>query len=279
MSEMTYAVHTATCIYLLDDDGICRWTIAPGGRAAPGADRAVGAQFVACLDLSVDGGLVGELRVGTAALFVRHEEGRFALLRTLPIQRVEYRGEEPAPEPEPEPAPAPIEDEHSFAETPIFPREPVDLPPPYPPPILNEPTSPLSQTAPLPDLFEDLRATAPFTMGPQAAPNPAPPVAAQTMPVERATERLPAWSLPEMAPPSDSEPIDIEEELSISVSEVTLTLPLYRRPLPPPTALPPPHPAPHAYPAQLPPDPRYSVPAGGAGPQRRSVVGPGRRLR
>src|SRR5512140_2874385 len=93
MSDLTYAVHTATCMYLLDEEGICRWVFAASGRAARDADRAVGAQFVACLDLSVDGGLVGELRVGAAALFFREIEGRYVLMRTPVIDRVEYRGE------------------------------------------------------------------------------------------------------------------------------------------------------------------------------------------
>jgi hypothetical protein len=104
MSDMAYAVHTRTCIYLLDDDGICRWTLAPSGVPAQGADRCVGAQFVACLDLRVEGGLVGELMIGAAALFARVENGRFVLLRTPMIEYVEFRSgeeEEPAP-PEPQ---------------------------------------------------------------------------------------------------------------------------------------------------------------------------------
>src|SRR4051794_27225366 len=93
MSDLTYAVHTATCTYLLDEEGICRWVFAASGRAARDADRAVGAQFVACLDPSVEGALVGELRVGAAALLCREHEGRYVLLRTPLIDRVEYRGE------------------------------------------------------------------------------------------------------------------------------------------------------------------------------------------
>jgi hypothetical protein len=96
MSDMTYAVHTATCSYLLDDDGVCRWTLSPTGQRAPGTERVVGAQFVACLDLLTPGGLVGELAVGAAALFARSENGRLVLLRTTPIERVEYRAD-PAP--------------------------------------------------------------------------------------------------------------------------------------------------------------------------------------
>jgi hypothetical protein len=86
MSNASYAVQTPTCTYLLDENGICRSV-----RASPGATvvQCIGAQFVACLDLDVDGGLVGELRLGASALFVRHERERFALLRTLPIVGVQ----------------------------------------------------------------------------------------------------------------------------------------------------------------------------------------------
>src|SRR5207249_3070782 len=91
----------ATCTYLLDDEGVCRWALTPGGRPAPDAERSVGAQFVACLDLSVEGGLSGELRVGAAALFVHREHGRLVLLRTALIEHVEYRGADDQPYEEP----------------------------------------------------------------------------------------------------------------------------------------------------------------------------------
>src|SRR5437879_2891384 len=114
MSDMAYAVHTRTCIYLLDDDGICRWTLAPTGVSAPGAERCVGAQFVACLDLRVEGGLVGELMIGAAALFARVEHGRFVLLRTPIIEYVEYRAEEQPAAPEPQPVPVRRESSHTY---------------------------------------------------------------------------------------------------------------------------------------------------------------------
>jgi hypothetical protein len=109
---MTYAVHTATCTYLLDEDGVCRSAVAPGGPPPPAAERCVGAQFVACLDRSAEGGLVGELRQGAAALFVRQEGRRFALLRTLPIVHVEIHdavtmGTSP-PDPVEDPATEPL---------------------------------------------------------------------------------------------------------------------------------------------------------------------------
>ena len=153
VSDMTYAVHTATCCYLLDDEGICRWALGPGGPAPPPADRCVGAQFVACLDLQAEGGLVGELRLGAAALFVRREGGRFALLRTLPITHVELS----------------------------------------PPAVEDPPTDPLP---------------------------------------------LPSFN------PEETEILDLEELLSVSVTEFTFALPLYRLPQPAPPEIPPPQPPP-----------------------------------
>ena len=92
MSEIVYAVHTRACTYLLDEDGFCRWVLSRSG--AKSDDRCVGAQFVAALDLRSKGGLVGELRIGAQALFIRSEDGRFALIRTKPIEHVEVRGAE-----------------------------------------------------------------------------------------------------------------------------------------------------------------------------------------
>ena len=86
-----YAVHTDACTYLLDDEGVCRWILSPRGDVPHDATAAIGAQFVACLALDVAGGLVGDLRVDAMALFARYEEGRYLLLRTTPIRRVEHR--------------------------------------------------------------------------------------------------------------------------------------------------------------------------------------------
>jgi hypothetical protein len=88
----TYAVHTEACTYLLDDDGLCCRILSPGGLVTPGMSAAIGSQFVACLDLTIPGGLVAELRVGSAALFAtKDEKGRYVLLRTSPIQHIEAR--------------------------------------------------------------------------------------------------------------------------------------------------------------------------------------------
>ena len=89
MAEMVYAVHTRTCTYMLDEEGVCGWVLSPTGSQAE--DRCMGAQFVACLDLREQGGLIGELRVGASGLFARREAGRFVLLKTSVIERVDYR--------------------------------------------------------------------------------------------------------------------------------------------------------------------------------------------
>ena len=91
---MAYALHTGSCTYLLDEQGVCRWIVAPQGVVPPHVRKAVGAQFLACLALGVPGGLVGELTAGAMALFVRHEGDRMVLLRTGAIQHVDDRREQ-----------------------------------------------------------------------------------------------------------------------------------------------------------------------------------------
>ena len=89
--DLAYAVHTATCTYLLDDDGVCEWIVSPQGIAPPHVKQAIGAQFVACLDLNEAGGLIGELRVGAMALLARYDGDRMVLLRTAEITNVDDR--------------------------------------------------------------------------------------------------------------------------------------------------------------------------------------------
>jgi hypothetical protein len=207
---MTYAVHTATCSYLLDEDGICRWALAPGGPAPPAAERCVGAQFVACLDLHSEGGLVGELRIGGSALFVRREGGRFVLLRTLPIVNVEIRSA--------------VEDPPSFADTPVTMGDPRRVP--QTPPVVPR------EALPLPS-FD--RPQAPVAIHTPADPQTEPLPGIAFNPEE--TEILdPRWSSP-------GEPLDLEDLLSISVTELTLSLPLYRLPPAAPPSRPPPLPS------------------------------------
>ncbi|MBI5531205.1 MAG: hypothetical protein HY898_00715 [Deltaproteobacteria bacterium] len=93
MADFAYAVHTDVCTYLLDDSGVCLWVLSPNPATARIVEACVGAQFVACSDTRVPGGLVGELVQGAGALFVTvsKETGRPILLRTGPIRRVQVR--------------------------------------------------------------------------------------------------------------------------------------------------------------------------------------------
>ncbi len=94
MSDILYAVHTKTCTYLLDEDGVCRWIVSPTGMVPPEVRRCLGAQFVASLDLRLPGGLAGELRIGAFGLFVARRDDdatKLVLLRTAAIQNVEFR--------------------------------------------------------------------------------------------------------------------------------------------------------------------------------------------
>jgi hypothetical protein len=91
MAGFSYAVHTEVCTYLLDDAGICTGVLSPNVSATSRLSGCVGAQFVACFDPRVEGGLVGELREGASALLVAtaKDTGRAQLLRTGPILRVQ----------------------------------------------------------------------------------------------------------------------------------------------------------------------------------------------
>ena len=99
--EISYAAHTSSCTFLLDDQGICRRIVlAPKGKrreAARTSARCVGAQYVASLDGSAAGGLVEMPRVGAAMLFARVDEnGRVSLVRTGVVTGFESRaGEDP----------------------------------------------------------------------------------------------------------------------------------------------------------------------------------------
>jgi len=338
MPDMTYAVHTGTCTYLLDDDGICLWTLSPGGHAAPGTDRCVGAQFVACLDLTTPGGLVGELCIGAAALFARREHGRFVLLRTLPIERVEYRAQTEdvrayrdvltsqdatavlaaheadvllAGDGTAMPAP------QATSVVPAYPLPQQHAPAPQQHAPVPQRTAPLpQQTAPAPRQHAPLpqqhaHPQRAYTPAPQHAPEPevlrTAPLPDQPWPPRVPAAARAAREAPRPAPASlqltyetygDEQEVDFldsEDLVSVSVTEVAITQPLYRPPpgappaplpdyvLPPPAApprqyAPPPaaaRPAPAAPEAEGsgPPTPR------GPPPARRGVVGPGRRLR
>ncbi|MCA9619950.1 MAG: hypothetical protein KC731_13085 [Myxococcales bacterium] len=96
-SAMAYAVHTQACTYLLDEDGVCRWIVSQQGVVPAHVRQCIGAQFVASLDLAVEGGLTGELRIGARALFVQHTGENMVLLRTGPVHHIDDRRRAEAP--------------------------------------------------------------------------------------------------------------------------------------------------------------------------------------
>ena len=261
MSDMAYAVHTRSCTYLLDDDGIYRWTLAPTGVPVPGADRYLGAQFVACLDMREQGSLVGELRIGAAALFARSENGRLVLLRTPQIEFVEHRadGAEAIGAVFPTPAP-PLTREPSLPSYPPY----VEPPPAHAPRASAAPpayAAPLyAPPPPLASAYQAPAYQAPeYSASEYSAPAYVDPAeeapSTQTLPLMHTTP-LPLESFAHPyapAPEVDVEDqlldVDVVEEL-VTFSEVTLTIPLYR------------------------PEAQVTAP-----PQRRGVIGPGRRLR
>lgn len=93
MENVAYAVHTKTCTFLLDREGLCHWIVSRHGMVPPEIRGCVGAQFVASLHAELDGLLAGELLIGSAALFVKHdsETDKLVLLRTGTILHIEDR--------------------------------------------------------------------------------------------------------------------------------------------------------------------------------------------
>jgi hypothetical protein len=105
---MAYAVHTRTCTYLLDEDGVCRWIVSQQGVVPAHVRQCIGAQFVACIDLRVTGALIGELRPGARALFVCHSDQNMVMLRTGDITQVDDRREGTTQRESQEPPPAAV---------------------------------------------------------------------------------------------------------------------------------------------------------------------------
>jgi hypothetical protein len=99
--EIAYTAHTETCTLLLDAEGICRSVLAASSRAASNggarptripcsAERCVGAQYVATLDLREAGGMTALPQPGAQMLFARTEKnGRITLIRSAPVIRFE----------------------------------------------------------------------------------------------------------------------------------------------------------------------------------------------
>jgi hypothetical protein len=93
--EIAYTAHTETCTLLLDAEGVCRSVLAvsTGGRSdgrpariPSSAEKCIGAQYVACLDLREAGGMASLPKPGAQMLFARTEaNGRITLVRSAPV--------------------------------------------------------------------------------------------------------------------------------------------------------------------------------------------------
>jgi hypothetical protein len=87
---VVYAAHTESCTLMLDENGVCEWAAPTGTGTVP--EKIIGAQFVASLDVSVPGALVGTPREGVPMLFaVTDAEGHISLIRTTNLVRFDDR--------------------------------------------------------------------------------------------------------------------------------------------------------------------------------------------
>ncbi|HEY2514977.1 MAG TPA: hypothetical protein VGI39_29130 [Polyangiaceae bacterium] len=95
--HIAYTAHTETCTLLLDGEGVCRSVLAAAGhgrgrpaRIPSSAEKCIGAQYVATLDLREPGGLVPMPQAGAQMLFAKTEkDGRITLVRSAPVLRFE----------------------------------------------------------------------------------------------------------------------------------------------------------------------------------------------
>jgi hypothetical protein len=92
---ITHAAQTESVTFLLDETGICFAAVATPSAppesfatARESAERCIGAQYVASVDITAPGGLVAMPREGTPLVFAAIDgEGRVALVRTGPLLR------------------------------------------------------------------------------------------------------------------------------------------------------------------------------------------------
>ncbi|MEO8875825.1 MAG: hypothetical protein ABI461_09580, partial [Polyangiaceae bacterium] len=98
--EIAYAAYTESATFMLDAKGIVLW-VAPSPsaqgtgemwRGREAADRCVGAQYVASIDMEAAGGLVELPKIGSPLIFAAVDEGgRVSLLRSGPLQKFEAK--------------------------------------------------------------------------------------------------------------------------------------------------------------------------------------------
>jgi hypothetical protein len=92
---ITHAAHTESVTFLLDESGICFAVVAPPlatseafAKARESAERCVGSQYVASVDVTEVGGLIAMPREGTPLVFATVDgDGRVALVRTGPLSK------------------------------------------------------------------------------------------------------------------------------------------------------------------------------------------------
>jgi hypothetical protein len=124
--EIVYVAHTESGVFMLDEQGVCRWAVAHPGRLHENVpERIVGAQYVATLDMSEAGGLVPLPRIGCPLLFAATDPmtGRVRLVRTPPLMRFDDRREAPTRQP----FASKVDDDHTpIVATPIPPSYPPD---------------------------------------------------------------------------------------------------------------------------------------------------------
>jgi hypothetical protein len=101
--KIAYTAHTETCTLLLDEEGICRSVLARSSAVAAGggrggrptripasAEKCIGAQYVAAIDVREAGGMLQLPKPGAQMLFARTEKnGRITLVRSAPVIRFE----------------------------------------------------------------------------------------------------------------------------------------------------------------------------------------------
>ncbi len=178
--HIAYAAHTEACTFYLDDEGICRRVLRKRARPLTAlvsgaseengdkSERCLGAQYVASLDTSANGGLIPMPRVGVPMLFAYVSEGgRIALVRTGNVLRFEQHGT-PDDRPSqrqtrpslPEEAPIPAKpdsgvrarpDDDDDDDGPIVPDVPIEIAPP----IVSDATAemPIAVTAEAPAIM------------------------------------------------------------------------------------------------------------------------------
>ena len=94
--NIAYAAHTETCTFFLDEEGICRRVLRrkrANKEENDAAERCIGAQYVASMDVETRGGLIPMPRPGKPMIFAYiGKNGRIGLVRTGPIARFEVCG-------------------------------------------------------------------------------------------------------------------------------------------------------------------------------------------